>query len=286
MKLTLLTTYYRDKNEERNRENEICLKKNVQNTHIDRIYLILQSDQKPNIENQKIEYVNLGRRPTFNDFFCFTNRLVDNNTIFIIANSDIYFDESITKSREFLKSKELFTLTRWDLQKDNSIKFYNKYLSQDTWIYKTKIDDSIGNYFIGQHGCDNRLLHELKENGINVFNPCFSIKSIHVHMSQLRTYFDNPNYEFVDPPYKYIFPNSFYSPFRISLMKVFNPIKYEKFKFSFSDYFYIRFEYYLNMSKNELQKMRVPIFKRILAFAPRIYYYFLFQIFVKLGILK
>lgn len=282
MKLTLLTTYYCDKNKVRNQENEICLQKNVNNKYINKIYLILQSDAKPNLKCKKIEYIHLGRRPTFNDFFCFTNKLVDNNTIFIISNSDIYFDETITKSIKFLKTKELFTLTRWDLQKDKSIKFYNKYLSQDTWIYKSKIEQNLGNYFIGQHGCDNRLLYELAETGVKLKNPCFSIKSVHVHMSQLRTYFDNPNYEIVEPPYKYILPNSFYSPLQTLFMKIFDTKKYEQFKFSFSDYYYIRFEYFLNMSNNKLQKMRIPLFKRMMAFAPRVYYYLLFQLFLKL----
>jgi hypothetical protein len=216
----------------------------------------------------------------------FTNRLVNNIDIFIIANTDIYFDESISYSRRFLSKQNIFALTRWDLLRDNSIVLYNKYLSQDTWIYKSKIEKNIGNFFLGQAGCDNRLLYELKQAGLTIKNPCFSIKSVHVHMSQYRIYHNNPNYKFVEPPYDYILPNSFYSPLHTLFMKIFDQKNYEKFSFSFSDFYYIRFEYYLKMSKNELQKMRIPLFKRIMAFAPRAYYYLLFQLFVKLKILK
>ena len=279
MKINLITQFYLDQKRERNLENLKCLKSNLENKYINKIYVFLESNTKPDITHTKLKLVKLGRRPTFHDFFMFTNRLVNNIDIFIISNTDIYFDESISYSRRFLSKQKIFALTRWDLLRDNSIVLYNKYLSQDTWIYKSKIEKNIGNFFLGQAGCDNRLLYELKQTGLTIKNPCFSIKSVHVHMSKDRIYLDNPNYKFVDPPYHYIFPNSFYSPFRTFVMRLFDKKNYEKFEFSFSDFYYIRFEYYLKMSKNELQKMSIPIFKRILAFIPRIYYYKLFKIF-------
>ena len=247
------------------------------------IYIFLESFDVPSINHKKINLIRLGRRPTFHDFFSLSNELFNENDIFVIANTDIYFDKSINYTKKFLSKNDFFTLTRWDLTKDNNTVFYNKYHSQDSWIFKCQIDENIGNFFMGQAGCDNRLLYGLKQAGFVLKNPSYSIKSVHVHMSQYRIYHNNPNYEFVEPPYEYIFPNSLYSPIHTIKMKIFDPKKFEEFKFSFADYFYIRFEYYLNMSKNELQKKRVPIFKRILAFAPRVYYFALFQIYFRIA---
>jgi hypothetical protein len=41
-----------------------------------------------------------------------------------------------------------------------------------------------------------------------IANPSFSIKTIHLHQSALRTYFEDSNYEFVMPPYGYLLPIS------------------------------------------------------------------------------
>ena len=76
-------------------------------------------------------------------------------------------------------------------------------------------------------------------------------------MSQYRIYHNNPNYEFVEPPYEYIFPNSLHSPIHTIILKIFDPKKFEEFKFSFSDYFYIRFGILPKYeSKNENCKKR------------------------------
>ena len=282
MKINLITQFYLDTNSDRNIENLKCLEFNLNNKYIDQIYMFLESFDVPSINHKKINLIRLGRRPTFHDLFSFSNELVNGNDIFVIANTDIYFDESINYTKKFLSKNDFFSLTRWDLTKDNNTVFFNKYHSQDSWIFKCQIDENIGDFFMGQAGCDNRLLYELKQAGIVLKNPSYSIKSVHVHMSQYRIYHNNPNYEFVEPPYDYILPNSFYSPLHTLFMKIFDQKKYEKFKFSLKDYFYIRYEYYRNKNKNELQRMRISYFERILAFAPRVYYYLLFQIFLKL----
>ena len=102
----------------------------------------------------------------FSRLFSLSNELFNGNDIYVIANSDIYFDKSINYTKKFLSKNDFFNfLMRWDLTKDNNTVFYNKYHSQDSWIFKCQIDENIGNFFIGQAGCDNRLLYELKQAG-------------------------------------------------------------------------------------------------------------------------
>ena len=261
---------------ERNEENYQCLLKNIEQPLIDRIYLILQGEDKPMLPNtEKIEYVHLGKRPQFSDFFEITNSINQTNIRFIIANSDIYFDETLSFLNKSQKNKRIITLTRWDLQYDGSLVFYNKYLSQDTWIYTGKIPPKIGRYFIGQHGCDNRLLAEFHEHRISVFNPSLSIKSIHVHMSQLRPYFNKPNYKYVGPPYKYSLPSGLPHPINVLLNRF---SKNNKIIYSLKDYYYIRFEYFWFISLNKLQKINSNIFKRLICFPIALYYLILLKL--------
>ncbi len=261
---------------ERNEENYQCLLKNIEQPLIDRIYLILQGEDKPILpKTDKIEYVHLGKRPQFSDFFEITNSFDQTNIRFIIANSDIYFDETLSLLNKISRNNRIITLTRWDLQYDGSLVFYNKYLSQDTWIYTGKINPQIGRYFIGQHGCDNRLLAEFYEHGMSVFNPSLSVKSIHVHMSQLRPYFNDPNYKYVEPPYKYSLPSGLTHPIKLLLNRFRNN---NKIVYSLEDYYYIRFEYFWFISLNKLQKINSNIFKRLISFPVALYYLILLKL--------
>lgn len=279
MKYILLTTYYKSEDEERNIENKICLEQNILNNHISKIYLFLQSTETIDLPNHpKIEYVKNGKRPTFHDFFKFSNFIFEEDTRIIIANSDIYFDETLKLLENINIKNSLITLTRWDLQYNHSSIFYNKYLSQDSWIFSKKINEQIGQYFIGQHGCDNRLLYELKQDGIEIINPSLSVKSTHVHMSQLRPYFNDKNYKYVDPPYLYSLPSGLVSPLKLFIYRFLNTKKFKVYKFSLKDYYYIRFEYHYNISKNKLQKINSPKYNRFTSSIIYPFYYVFFKI--------
>lgn len=279
MKYYLFTTYYISEDQERNDENFKCLKENYNLDIISRIFLFLQNQEKPEISDSKskIEYVSINKRPKFSDFFNFTNQLNNEDTRFIIANSDIFFDETLSLLNELAIENKVITLTRWDLQNDNSLKFYNKFLSQDVWIFSDKINPKIGDYFIGQHGCDNRLLYELDQAGKKIINPSLSVKTIHVHMSQLRPYFNDSNYKYVQPPYKYSLPHGLTPSYK----EIFNQIlrSNNQWNYNLRDYYYIRFEYNLFRLYNTLQKVNVSLIGRIISVPKVVFYYCLFQLF-------
>ena len=162
--------------------------------------------------------------------------------------------------KKFLSKNDFFTfLTRWDLTKDNNTVFYNKYHSQDSWIFKCQIDENIGNFFIGQAGCDNRLLYELKQAGFCFKNPSYSIKSVRTPICRNIEY--TITIRIMNLSNR---PMSIYFPIRCTrlihtiILKIFDPKKFEEFKFSFSDYFfYIRFGILPKYeSKNENCKKR------------------------------
>jgi hypothetical protein len=200
----LITTYFKSKEPEREAENLECLIENIKNPLIDVIHLFLQGDEYPNIEmGSKLKLIKHGKRPNFSELFTYSNNL---NGIKIVANSDIYFNETLKKSVEALKKWDVLALTRWDRLENGKIEFYNNYKSQDVWIFEKNIKKDIGNYHIGRHGCDNRLVFEFKKFGYSIKNPSISIQTIHVHNSNLRLYFNDANYEYVKPPYDYLLP--------------------------------------------------------------------------------
>jgi hypothetical protein len=229
---------------------------------IDVIHLFLQGDEYPKIEiGNKLKLVSHGQRPNFSDLFAYTNNL---NGIKIVANSDIYFNETLEKSVEALKKWDVLALTRWDRLENGCIEFYNNYKSQDVWIFEKSIKNGIGKYHIGRHGCDNRLVYEFKINGYSIGNPSFCIKTIHLHSSNLRLYFNDTNYEYVMPPYDYLLPEYINKREK----KIFNLMQ---------KYYFARYSYYNSRFKNTLPGANSNYIIRIVAFFYSKYFAFKFN---------
>ena len=249
----LITTYYKSSEPEREAENLECLKENVQNPLIECIHLFLQGSDSPEFLDidKKVNYINFGKRPFFSDLFGFANNL-EIDKIRVVANSDIYFNESIEKASEVLKKWDVLALTRWDRLENGNLEFYNNYKSQDAWIFRKKLQNHIGEYHIGRHGCDNKLIYEMKKAGYKLNNPSLSIITIHLHISNLRSYFLDPSYERVDGPYDYLLPTYLNNGDILS-------------KDNEKCYIESRYNYYKSKSKNQLPKQDIFILIRLLS---------------------
>jgi spore maturation protein CgeB len=98
-------------------------------------------------------------------------------------------------------NNKCFALTRYDLQEDGNYKFHERKDSQDTWIFKGHINKNInGNFCLGTRGCDNKIAYEIAKAGYEITNPCLTIKSYHLHFSQLRNHREGEVTN--KPPYK------------------------------------------------------------------------------------
>lgn len=184
-KINLFVQVYDCGNEERQKELDYCLAENK------------------NLNINSVPYFNvieIKERLTFNDLFKLTENYP--NDINIIANSDIYFDETILEAR-FLKPNECYALSRWDYVNGGAILF-NRKDSQDVWIFNGSVTKDIGHYNLGVPGCDNKIAYELMTNGYSVSNPSKTIHSIHLHNTNYRTY--NPKDRLFEP-FHFIFPH-------------------------------------------------------------------------------
>lgn len=186
-KINLFVQVYKAYNEERQKELDTCLEINK------------------SLNVNGIPYFNaieIKERLTFSELFKLTKDYPDD--INIIANSDIFFNETILLSR-FIQPNCCYALSRWDYKPSNMCILFNRKDSQDVWIFNGAVNLEIGNYTAGVPGCDNKLAWELKQSGYLVSNPAKSIHAIHLHNTEFRTY--NANSFRLQEPFHFLFPH-------------------------------------------------------------------------------
>lgn len=175
--LTLIQPWFTSDNAIRNRELHQCLNKNLAHPLISKVILLAETD--PPFEHEKLYVAKIGRRATFNEAI----QLIEG--IGIVANTDIYFDDTLQKALK-IKPNQCYALSRIDVI-GQTLKPYHLADSQDAWIFNNP-QLNVGHYSFGVPGCDNRLAHEIKQAGYKITNPCLSINVLHLHKSGYRTY--------------------------------------------------------------------------------------------------
>ena len=198
--MILVSTYYKSKNEERNKELEKCLYKNYENRYIEKIYLLNDKIYDlPFIDKKKkiIQYV-INEDPTYklkyNDAIQFINEHL-NNKICILSNSDIYFNNTLSKINNKIINNNFFALLRYDEDYKGFKHIFSRFNeprndAQDCWIFRAPLDLPMNklDFSLGTLGCDNMFATIVHESKINISNPSLDIIITHVHNSGIRTY--------------------------------------------------------------------------------------------------
>lgn len=106
------------------------------------------------LKHNKVINVVLKSRPTYSTFFEVINMFSGDDDWNIIANSDIHFDNTITKIEQYKRTHKpvCLALTRWEVERDKTF-FLNRPDSQDTWIFQGKVRKIQGDFFMGTCGC-------------------------------------------------------------------------------------------------------------------------------------
>ena len=183
--VNLFTSIYTDKSLVRQKELIYCLNKNIDNPHINKIYLFVDGFvELP--KNDKLITIEF-QRPTYRDFFNLIDRTVTSREdISIVANTDIYFNHTL--SNLTLYERQCIALSRWD-DKIGGLKLHNERFSQDVWIFRGKMRNvNFCDFYLGIPGCDNRIAYELHSAGYALYNPASRIQAIHYHRSDLHNY--------------------------------------------------------------------------------------------------
>src|SRR5258708_3085212 len=160
---------------QRNEEFLECLDKNIRCSHIDQIVAVLEDDiSGPNFRSslsscQKISFKEHGKRASFRDLFSLSNACFSGRNI-IIANSDIFFDNTLSLLANSSLTDKLLFLTRWEVLDFGPPRHLNWHFSQDAWIFRSPIKEFDCDWNLGVPGCEMRLAYEASMAGIAVSN--------------------------------------------------------------------------------------------------------------------
>lgn len=200
--MILITSFYLSNNIERNNELKKCLIKNYENTYIEKIYLL--NNKIYNLDfindsnkNKKIIQIIINNNNNYilkyNDAINFINNQFKNQ-ICILSNSDIYFDNSLSKINN-IDFNTVYALLRYDEDYSGNKKIFQRFDiarndSQDSWIFKSPLHIDLNkiDFQFGILGCDNIFAYILNQSNIILKNPAYDIISTHVHNSDYRTY--------------------------------------------------------------------------------------------------
>lgn len=192
---TLLVGFYTDASMDRTNELRTALIKNTENKSISKVYAFVEDDTDIDCEIlklPKIEIVRVFQRMTYKKYFSFA-RSTGTQAPFIIANADIYLDETLALLREYDLSGKFLALSRWEKTPDGLKYTASHVCSQDAWIFLPKIPAFFGDFHLGVPGCDNRILWEAENAGLKILNPSKTIRAIHLHESRASHYVGRVN---------------------------------------------------------------------------------------------
>lgn len=184
-----------------------ALLQNLNNPFISHVVVIPEDEaitHRSLFSHRKMSFphVRTNRRQTFGDVFDIVNRRMQHKRhIPIVANSDLFFDNSLKFVRDIRDfNNTVFALSRYELQPNNVTEFVGDIggWSQDVWIFPPKpiqmshsspSNPIFFNYFFGKLGSDNRLAYELAILlDYCLVNPSLTLRTIHLHTSAHRSY--------------------------------------------------------------------------------------------------
>ena len=213
--LTLIQQYYVDPKPKRAKELYKCLVKNLECPLVDKIILCMENINAPLPPDplKKLLKIPMKTRITYAACIEVIKKHVDPATIVVFANTDIYLDET-WRSMWSVDLNDVFVgLLRWEEPADGNSQakmFGPRSDSQDTWaLYSNSVFSRIWDLKaldipFGKSGCDNAILVEFLRQKFKIVNPALSLRTLHVHHSEIRNYVkselvDRPVYMHVDP---------------------------------------------------------------------------------------
>ena len=218
--LVLVTQYYRPPKAKRGREIDLCLRKNVACEYVDRVVLLNESDDvalPPDLSgNAKITTQSIDGRLNFMKVMRWIADEAPVGSYVAIANSDIYLDETWRTLWSFNMADKFLSLLRWNDDENGGepTLFGPRADSQDTWVVaadSVKAAAAAGKIHwpaldipFGKGGCDNAINVEMLKLKFLVANPALTLRTHHVHWSEIRTY--NPRDIVERPFYMHIHP--------------------------------------------------------------------------------
>jgi hypothetical protein len=147
------------------RQNEYneCLKINNQLNYFDNIYIIKSKNVSIPFQSNKFKIIEQKENRTTYQFIFDLQEAQNLNDINVLANSDIFFDDTIGLIDDKINEEIAIGLSRWYLPNDIMYLKPGFHIdgkaapeSNDVWIWKGKCKVNNGNFPIGYYACDGR----------------------------------------------------------------------------------------------------------------------------------
>jgi len=182
----------------RTKELEDCIINNLSSPIIEKIHLFV--DNGPSLcrlkeitnNSDKIVVIAIGKKPLYSDFFEYILENLKDN-ICMLSNADIYIHEYQEDLIEKLKDNKIaYALTRHEY--DMSIPLIHHYGgSHDSYIFNSKfinknIINEHTNFYQNFLGIETHIIKNFCDQEFTVYNPCFQIKIVHLHKTDLRSH--------------------------------------------------------------------------------------------------
>lgn len=121
-----------------------------------------------------------------------------------VANSDIYFDETlrrVTSCNALHKPPNLrnkiLALQKWygnRLNVTEPPRITLRVDTQDAWIFQVPVSSTVlqaADFYLGQPKCDNRLVHLFQSANYTVSDPAFAVRAIEFPYEMSSGVYDN-----------------------------------------------------------------------------------------------
>ena len=216
--IVLIQQFFIHPNKDRQNEIEYCIKKNIENPHINEIILLNEEIYKTAILNhKKIKQVNLQRRLKFSDILRYIKYELNNSNV-IFSNSDMFFDDTLSqiKYADFSTNKSIDTVCRFEFNKNLTLdecvlRDNPRFHSQDAWIVHSSHIKNIDtrtikerfSFELGKPACDQKIIAEFDKLNFEIYSNPDKIKGYHYHTTAIRDY-DPKN--MLPTPYGYVLP--------------------------------------------------------------------------------
>jgi hypothetical protein len=208
-RVVLITSLYFEKNRERELEYLECLQRNLESGifHHIHVFYDTSSDGAGSrllnfIQNSGIGLSYIEGRLTYSDIFSYANESLRGQLV-VIANGDIYFNETLERAKAIDLQDIVLAITRWDELSDGNIILRDHLTSrnsqkgglldetggkQDAWIFRAPLRlEHECPFPLGTLYCDGFLNFQLlKSERVRVYNPCLDIQCCHLHKSDIR----------------------------------------------------------------------------------------------------
>jgi len=204
-KIHIITTFYISNtgsslDAERNIELQTALLKNIESEYIEKVHLFVDNEEAAELlsiltnKSDKVCIISVGKQPLYYNFF---NYILTNlpNHICMITNADIYLH---TVNNDLINrlntEKHVYALTRYEADMsctniDNMFESYDCYIFNSAFLQGSILEEDI-HYYQNSLGIETRVVTAFFNNGFNPLNPCYQLKIVHLHNSNLRNYKD------------------------------------------------------------------------------------------------